>query len=262
MATTKKTPTVTEEPSTIGETEAENAFDWAKERARAREERSKLLVQMGKELSEPFAPEVEKVLKKGGASLTYIPVSEVINRLNKVFGIDGWSSEIIKCERDQLDPDFIVACVRLTAVVDSDRYGTVSKDGYGGQKIKRMKTGDIVDLGDEFKGAVSDALKKAAQQFGIGLYLARSEEALSLDEAEEAAASVPQVSDMYPRFKTFLDKFTPEQKSDIKAFWGKYSGGRPTPKPHEFTDSELQALVAECVRIEFGGITLSEPASE
>ena len=39
-------------------------------------------------LSEPFPSEVEKQLKKGGASLTYIPVSEVITRLNKVLGVD------------------------------------------------------------------------------------------------------------------------------------------------------------------------------
>ena len=48
-------------------------------------------------LSEPFPSEVEKQLKKGGASLTYIPVSEVITRLNKVLGVDMWSYEIIKC---------------------------------------------------------------------------------------------------------------------------------------------------------------------
>jgi len=258
MATAKKITAVNDDSSILAEAGLADAFDWAKERSRAREERSQLLVQMGKELSEPFAHEVEKILKKGGASLTYIPVSEVINRLNRVFGIDGWSSEIIKCERDQLDPEFIVACVRLTATVDGDRYPNVSKDGYGGQKIKRMKTGDIVDLGDEFKGAVSDALKKAAQQFGIGLYLARSEEALSLDEAEEVAASAPQVSEMYPQFKTFLDKFTPERKGEIKQFWTKVSGGRPTPKPHEFTDKELQSLIAECVRIQFGGVVVDE----
>jgi hypothetical protein len=57
----------------------------------------------------------------------------------------------------------------------------VTKDGFGGQKIKRTKAGEIVDLGDEFKGAFSDALKKAAQQFGVALYLARSDEALSIE---------------------------------------------------------------------------------
>jgi recombination DNA repair RAD52 pathway protein len=125
-------------------------------------------------LSEPFPREVERQLRKGGTSLTYIPVSEVITRLNKVLGVDMWSYEIISCERDSLDPDFIVAHVSLTAtfVPTNDAPSiTVVKHGIGGQKIKRTKNGEIVDLGDEMKGAVSDALKKAAQHLGVGLYL-------------------------------------------------------------------------------------------
>lgn len=266
MATAKKTnpETVADSISDIESVLAEppQADAWYALRLEEAKRHAQHVAQMAKDLAEPFAPEVEKVLKKGGASLTYIPVSEVITRMNKVFGIDGWSSEIIKCERDAHDPDFIVACVRITAYTLGERFLSVTKDGYGGQKIKRTKQGDIVDLGDEFKGAVSDALKKAAQQFGVGLYLARSEEALSLDEAEEAAASAPRVSDMYPKFKTFLDKFTAEQKSEVKTFWSKYSDGRPTPKPHEFTDKELQALIAECVRIEFGGTPVETGSDE
>ena len=110
-------------------------------------------------LSEPFPREVERQLKKGGASLTYIPVSEVITRLNKVLGVDMWSYEVVSCARDSLDPDYIVAHVRLTATfvpTDSAPSLTVVKDGIGGQKIKRTRAGDIVDLGDEMKGAVSD----------------------------------------------------------------------------------------------------------
>ena len=87
-------------------------------------------------LSEPFDPSVEKQLKKGGASLTYIPVSEVITRLNRVLGVDMWSYEILSCVRDSLDPDYIVAHVRLTAtfVPTNDAPSlTVTKDGIGGQ---------------------------------------------------------------------------------------------------------------------------------
>jgi len=118
-------------------------------------------------LSAPFPKEVERSLEKSGVTLTYIPVSEVITRLNEVLGVFGWSYTIVKCSRDTLDPDFLVAHVCMTV-------GNITRDGVGGQKIKRMKSGDIVDLGDEYKGAVSDALKKAAQSFGVGLYLARS----------------------------------------------------------------------------------------
>ena len=161
---------------------------WEEEdKKRAQIESARLL----SELTEPFPPEVERILRKAGTALTYIPVSEVITRMNRVFGVKGWSSEIVKCERDALDPDFIVAHVRLTLAT---RWGeTVQKDGFGGQKIKRTKSGDIVDLGDEFKGAVSDALKKAAQQFGIALYLARSDEALSLEVEQDNIAAAPKV---------------------------------------------------------------------
>ena len=100
-------------------------------------------------LNEAFPKEVERQLKKGGTSLTYIPVSEVISRLNKVLGFDGWAYEIIKCERDALDPEFIVAHVRLS-VLSKDDFTNIVKDGFGGQKIKRTKAGEIVDLGVDF----------------------------------------------------------------------------------------------------------------
>ena len=133
-------------------------------------------------LAAPFPREVEKTLVKSGTSLTYIPVSEIITRLNEVLGIDSWSLNIIRCERDAIDPDYIVAHARLTWHLShlSDKEPMVIRDGIGGQKIKRSKTGEIIDLGDEMKGAVSDALKKAAQSMGIGLYLARREPSTSV----------------------------------------------------------------------------------
>ncbi len=178
------------------------------------------------QLSEPFPPEVEKQLKKGGTSLTYIPISEVITRLNKVLGVDMWSYEIVKCERDTLDPDYIVAHVRLTATfVPTDKAPNivVTKDGIGGQKIKRTRNGDILDLGDEMKGAVSDALKKAAQHFGVGLYLARSEESMHLEYAEEQAVT-PISSDHFDRLRGLLNNQTPEIKTAAKNHWSVISG--------------------------------------
>jgi hypothetical protein len=141
------------------------------------------------ELSKPFPREVERQLDKGGVTLTYIPVSEVIARLNDVFGPLGWSYTQISCDRDALDPDFLVAHVRMTV-------GDITRDGVGGQKIKRMKSGDIVDLGDEYKGAVSDALKKAAQSFGVGLYLARGHSApASMQTRQQGDTRITERSD-------------------------------------------------------------------
>lgn len=201
-------------------------------------------------LSEPFPEEMEKILRKGGASLTYIPVSEVITRLNKVFGVDGWSSEVLFCERDKIDPDYIVARVRLL-VFFKENTTPIFKDGVGGQKIKRTKAGDIVDLGDEMKGATSDALKKAAQQFGIGLYLARDVEAIEVEHVQESSKELSATEKLYNNFVGLRDQLDGAQRSELREWWSSYSGGRPIPKSSEFTEVELEALVVEVTRLIF-----------
>ncbi len=180
------------------------------------------------ELSEPFPKEVEKQLSKGGTSLTYIPVSEVITRLNRVLGVDMWSYEIIHAGRDELDPEFVTAHVRLTATfvpTDDAPSLTVKKDGVGGQKIKRTRNGDIVDLGDELKGAVSDALKKAAQHLGVGIYLARSEESITLDLIEERA-SQPISVEHFEKLRDVLNGQSQEVITKAKSYWNEISEGQ------------------------------------
>ena len=194
-------------------------------------------------LNEAFPKEVERQLKKGGTSLTYIPVSEVISRLNKVLGFDGWAYEIIKCERDALDPEFIVAHVRLS-VLSKDDFTNIVKDGFGGQKIKRTKTGEIVDLGDEFKGAVSDALKKAAQALGVGLYLARSEEAM---EIEAEIPIDPMIEELWEQFVSLSKGLTSEMKTKLNSFWIEHAGDRPKPTKTTATVADLHALIEQCI---------------
>jgi len=209
-------------------------------------------------LSEPFPPEVERQLKKGGASLTYIPVSEVITRLNKVFGVTKWSFEIISCSRDSLDPEYIVAHVRITSYSD-DSLGFIARDGFGGQKIKRTKAGEIVDLGDEMKGAVSDALKKAAQTFGVGLYLARSEEAIYAESYAETVApqpvvetTNPEIAEIWDAFMSFTKKFDEQQKKQLREDWSEYSDGAEVPKKSTVTLEEAEFLHTQAVAISLG----------
>jgi|TARA_R100000742_G_C4276566_1_gene97732 hypothetical protein len=179
-------------------------------------------------LSEPFPKEVERQLSKGGTSLTYIPVSEVITRLNRVLGVDMWSYEIVHVGRDTIDPEFVTAHVRLVATfvpTDSAPSLTVTKDGVGGQKIKRTRNGDIVDLGDELKGAVSDALKKAAQHLGVGIYLARSEESITLDLMEEQA-SQPISVEHFEKLRDVLNSQSQEVITQAKSYWNNISEGK------------------------------------
>lgn len=211
------------------------------------------------QLAEPFPREMEKILKKGGASLTYIPVSEVITRLNKVLGVNQWSFEIISCGRDSIDPDYIVAHVRLSWHTDATRpEATIHRDGYGGQKIKRTKQGEIVDLGDEFKGAVSDALKKAAQTLGVGLYLARSEEAIDIEESMSISPEEQERLDKWEQFAGLAKSLNPEQKNELNQFWDGHANGRPKPTKSNASNQDLDDLIAEIVRIQFGGTLVSE----
>jgi len=197
-------------------------------------------------LSEPFPAEMEKTRTKGGTKLTYIPVSEVITRMNTVIGVGNWEQEVVSVYRDTLDPDFIVAHVRVNALVEGR---LVTRDGLGGQTVKRTKAGEIVDLGDEFKGAVSDAFKKACQTLGVGLYLARSEEAMEV-EAALAAPPTPEVDpecvELFATLKSHLDQFTPATKIAIKDWWTATFPGERPPSASS-TREQLIEAIAWCV---------------
>lgn len=205
------------------------------------------------ELSEPFPQEMERTVSKSGRSLTYIPISEVIARLNKVIGAENWSSEILSCKRDETDPHWVIAHVRVTAILDGK---IVAKEGVGGQQIKLTKAGQILDLGDEFKGAMSDALKKAVQQLGVGLYLARDVEALEIEEAMSAPPAPkpdPEIEEAFNRIKEFRSKMDKESAKALDQFWVEYSGNKPKPTKATATIEDLNAILAECVRLTMGG---------
>lgn len=218
-----------------------------------------------RDLYAQFPQEAERTIVKSGVELVYLPISEVINRLNRVLGVNGWSFEIVEVKRDAVDQDEIVAHVCLTATI-ADCF--VTKHGFGGSQVKRAKsTGKPIDLGNDFKGAVSDALKKAAQQLGIGLYLARSADALDaefeldaqVNGHQEQQESGPSKDD--EQWNVFLDmtkKMTTEQKKELNSFWEKHSNGKPKPTKSNATPEDIQALIAEALRISFGGTYVSE----
>lgn len=206
------------------------------------------------QLAEPFPPEMEKTLVKSGIPLTYIPISEVINRLNKVLGVDKWDFYVNSCERDKHDPEFITARVRLCWNIDGNN-DAVYKEAIGGQKVKRNKKGEIVDLGDDFKGAVSDALKKAAQMLGVGLYLARSEEAMDIEEAMEASQPAVEIDDeiekKWNNFVSIVKGLSESHKASLNEFWSGHSDGRPKPTKQTATHDDLDALIMEATRLSF-----------
>lgn len=218
-----------------------------------------------RDLYAQFPQEAERTIIKSGVELVYLPISEVINRLNRVLGVNGWSFEIIEVKRDSVDQDELIAHVCLTANVAGS---LVTKHGFGGSQVKRAKsTGRPIDLGNDFKGAVSDALKKAAQQLGIGLYLARSADALDAEfeldtqsggQQELQPAEPSKEDDQWNAFLDMTKKMNAEQKRELNSFWEKHSNGRPKPTKANATPEDIQALVTEALRISFGGTYVTE----
>lgn len=201
------------------------------------------------QLSEQFPKEMERTLNKGGANLIYIPVSEVHNRMNKVIGLENWS---LKVQNYVEIGDSIVAHVTITAIIDGKE---VQRDGVGGQKIKRIKaTGLALDYGDEVKGAVSDAFKKAAQTLGVGLYLARSENAMEIEQVIDASNIPPTEHEQkWGNFKEMSKALTKIQRDKLGAAWTETYGEKAKPSSASDVDTDtLDFLIAQAVAVQLG----------
>ncbi len=111
-------------------------------------------------LYEPFPPDkIESRKGRSGQTWSFVASSEVINRLNEVFGC-AWSVTEVE---SMVINNFVVKRVRLE-VPDPDTGKTAIRDGWGGNAIGN-------DPGDCMKSAFSKALTKAASLFGVGLHL-------------------------------------------------------------------------------------------
>ena len=113
-------------------------------------------------LEQPFTADQIKQREGGsGRAIDYIEGHSVIQRLNDAFE-SAWSFEIISHEIHQEE---VVVIGRLTA-------GTLAKSQFGSSRITRNRdTKDIVSLADDLKAAATDALKKCATLFGVGLHM-------------------------------------------------------------------------------------------
>jgi recombination DNA repair RAD52 pathway protein len=119
-------------------------------------------------LERPFGPEQIKQREGNfGKMLDYIEGHAVIQRLNDAFDAD-WSFTIIR--HDILkETDEVIVIGQLNA-------GGIVKSQFGSSRITRAReTGDIISLSDDLKAAATDALKKAATLFGVGLHLYRND---------------------------------------------------------------------------------------
>jgi hypothetical protein len=112
-------------------------------------------------LTAPFPrAAVKQRVVGGGKSLDYIEGHTCIHRLNDATG-NHWNFTIDKIERTQIDDNNAL----LMAYVTLDLPGLGTRSHIGVQAVHARGGEDLV------KGAVTDALKKAATLFGVGLEL-------------------------------------------------------------------------------------------
>jgi Rad52/22 family double-strand break repair protein len=117
-------------------------------------------------LAAPFDKTFQREL--GGQTFTYVTKEQVYSRANEVLGF-AWDYDV---QSSQVNADADEAVVRVRAyVIDPATGTTMHREGFGSSKIKRKRAdGTILDLGNDFKAATSDAVKNALASFGIGLY--------------------------------------------------------------------------------------------
>ena len=104
-----------------------------------------------------YAPMPAEALKPHPTKdyLSSVKAIFVIDRLNEVFGIGGWTykTQVIECAPDS-------AMVVMLVVLRVPEYG-IRLEQYGGSDNK--------DRGDAYKGAVTDALGKIGSYLGIAM---------------------------------------------------------------------------------------------
>ncbi len=118
----------------------------------------------------------EKMIKKRrgrtGGSIAYVGSPAFIQKLNDGFNGD-WSFEI--AEWKELHGEAVVLA-RITGPdgITKEQFGNSTISVYG---EKHARAGEVISFGDDLKAAASDALKKCATLFGVGLTVYGGEKA-------------------------------------------------------------------------------------
>jgi hypothetical protein len=116
---------------------------------------------------------------RGQMTFEYVTGGQVTQRLNDVLGPLGWEFAILAHGEDHKE-----YWVRGRLTVYRPDGTPISKEQFGSQKLKVIRsTGEPLDIGFDLKGAATDALKKCASLFGVGLYFSKNTDAGELEES-------------------------------------------------------------------------------
>jgi len=123
-------------------------------------------------LSQPLKRELVKTRSgHGGMGVQYIDGATAISLCNEIFGFDGWHTQICEqkteyCQEKKKNSDrWFVGCSAIVRV--ELKNGTFHEDLGFGEAINTKGRGMAIQKAK--KEAVTDAIKRAARQFGNGL---------------------------------------------------------------------------------------------
>jgi len=111
-----------------------------------------------KKLTADFQPEAMSKDMSRGFELTSIKAQYVVERLNEVFGVEGWKADYVVQLLDK-EQGCVVKCVLIANINDGEK--VIQRSAFGGSEIKK-------NIGDTIKSAMTDALSKTASHIGIG----------------------------------------------------------------------------------------------
>lgn len=178
------------------------------------------------------SPGPMKVLASSGAN--YHEGADIICHLTRCLGPAGWSWTTGEHGYDELaDQVYVVGTltVRVT-VLDAEGcelvIGTTHTErGWKGVARSR-KDGSFVDLGNDYKSADTDALKRAARLVGVGLdawmKTAPQSESRPAPQPRPAPAPTPLVEDLSPAAREdlatrYVDLLARARALDFRASW-------------------------------------------
>lgn len=156
--------------------------------------------------TKPLKSDLHSRRGPGGRSLVYYNGETVSRLLNDIFGYDGWNMNVLKVERiccvqekEKWQVGYM-AHVRITHRAS----GTFKEDmGSGDCTDKHMPTA----VQNSVKGAITDALKRAARHFGEKLGNSLYSDGFSMNSCPK---SLTEALDQYDR--TQASKFPSQQK--------------------------------------------------
>ncbi|MCC6315060.1 MAG: hypothetical protein IT337_13730 [Thermomicrobiales bacterium] len=177
-------------------------------------------------LGEPFPQQALKSRRAGGGKdLTYVEGHTVIHRLNDATG-NTWNFSVDKIERTEIDPTNAV----LMAYVTLEIPGLGKRSHIGVQSVNARGGEDLV------KGCVTDALKKAATLFGVGL---------ELYGPDYEAGELPEQPNLPPRTRTTTQNAIPAQRQDFAAPENRHPQQQaPQSGPQPATTRQLKFIQA------------------